>query len=144
MDNHWISDETKLQNFVNASDIHVPDTRLKEEIHMRKMELKHMAQYRMMCGEADLFTIQQEMNEQIKKIPDEIYREIKTELVLDQVIKENHITPDQDELKTEAERIARHKNISPSMMDKFFGKDYSLLIRDLQVKKAINLICGRS
>lgn len=141
MKNEQWMDSPLFIKYVDEAEIDVPENKVQDEIHMMQVELKHNAQYSVMCGENDMLTSVKEMDEAMQEIPQKAYHQVKTELVLDRVIRENNLMPSEEEVKTEAERISKEKNIPLEMMEKFFGKNYALLVRDLQVRMAAELIC---
>lgn len=135
-----IMDDPYLRQLVENCHIDVPEKDVVRESEMLEMELKHSAQYGMMRGEVDIVTIQGEMEERLREIPNLAYRIVKTEIVLERMIKQLDIRPSRDELEAEARAIGRRKDIPENMLRKFFGEDYGLLIKDLQIRKVLDIL----
>jgi trigger factor len=130
--------EDILEKFVLESDIAVPEARVDEAYEHLALEITHKIQYEsMMTGK---IYMPSDVGLTAENIREAAYKQVKTELVLEDVIRKENIELTQDEIEAEAKVIAERQQTTIDNMKRFFGEDLSMLKNDLLIKKAIDFI----
>jgi len=140
MNDNLFLEDPDLIKVADAYEIEIPAEKVEQEVHIMQLELKHRVQYGIMQGMVDTLTAHEELEEQMREIPARAYRMVKTEQVLDDLISKWEIMPSREELKAEAERISKDSNLPEHLTEKFWGEDYQLLVKDLQIRKVMEMI----
>ncbi|WP_160319122.1 hypothetical protein [Youngiibacter fragilis] len=128
--------DTVIEKYVQAQEVDVPEDMFEEELRLLLIEEAHRAQYSsFLTGEFRILTPEEksEAYEALKKIA---YLNIKTELVIKNIIEDQHIEVTKEELEEEAYGISLRQNVTLEQIKDFFGEDLSALRQDVLAKKA--------
>lgn len=138
------TEEAVLDALTDLYDINVPQSRVDNEVKAMTLELYQKLHYEALCSGIYNYHIQQDIQEQMDTIKTEAYRQVKLEIILQHIIKDEQLDISEEELAEEAAAIARRQNTSLDMMKDFLGSDFGMLKSDLLIRKAINLICSNA
>ncbi len=128
--------EDKWKQYVEAYDIKVPEANVENEISLIWMDLRHRMLYDSMAGLGPHLFPEMEMEEKNEEIRTAAVIEVKSELVMKELLGTLNITVSRDELEAEAEAMAKRQNTTIEMVKSFFGEDLSMLERDVKERKA--------
>lgn len=134
-------EEAVLEQLVERGEIAVPQSRVENEVNAMVCQLQQQLRYDALTTGTPHFFMQQEIDEQMESIRQEAYRQVKLELLLQQIITDEGLTVTENELRAEAAAMARRQGMPLERVMDFFGGDLSLLQGDLLVRKAIDLLC---
>lgn len=127
--------DTIIDQTAERFGIIVPQEKVENEATAMRMELQYRMQYRRLTSGnpyVDHEALQQELN----AIELEAYRQVKTQLVLERVVKEEDLSVTQQELEEEAQAIATRQNMSLDMVKDFLGESLEPIRKDLLLRKA--------
>ncbi|NLA96073.1 MAG: hypothetical protein GX838_04425 [Clostridiaceae bacterium] len=136
-----IDREDALRKFVEEYEIEVPASLVENEYDFIVLNTRHMMHYDSLSGGGHHPNLEAELSEQEEDMRVAAHYELKSELVLKAVIKEQEISVSRDELEQEALAMARRQNVTMEQIIMFFGEDLAMLERDIKQQKAINWIC---
>lgn len=128
--------DTVIEKYVQAQEIDVPEDMFDEELRLLLIEEAHRAQYSsFVTGEYRILTPEEksEAYEELKKIA---FQNVKTELVIKNIIEAQRFEVTKEELEEEAFGISERQNVTLEQIKDFFGEDLSALRRDVLAKKA--------
>jgi FKBP-type peptidyl-prolyl cis-trans isomerase (trigger factor) len=128
--------EELLEAFVEASDIEVPEDLVKAAEERISEELFHHKRYENMAR--GLLLMPDEIEELLAEVPDIARIEVKTQLVLDQIIEQQSFEVSFEELEAEAEALAERQEISVEAVREWLGEDLAALRSDILIRKAID------
>lgn len=134
-------EEAVLNKLADLNDIEVSQSKVDNEVNGKVLELYQKLRYDSLTTGNPHFFMHQEVEEQMEEIRAEAHRQVKTELLLKQIIAQEQFEVTQEELEAEAHAMAHRQQIPVERVFDFFGKDLSLLKSDLLIRKAIDLIC---
>jgi trigger factor len=128
----------QLETFVEASDIVVPEDMLAEAVERMTEEAFHQERYKYMAR-GRIFT-----PEDFAKLSDEIrhtaHMQVKTQLVLEDVIRQEALEVTRDELEDEAKALAERQQMTVAAVKDVLGADLVSLRDDVLIRKAIDFI----
>lgn len=134
-------EEAVINAIVACNKIEVPQSKVDNEVNGMVQELYQQLRYDSLSTGDPHFFIHEEVEAQMDSIRDEAYRQVKTELILKEIIKAERLKVTQEELEAEAYAMSQRQQIPVERIIDFFGKDLKLLENDLLVRKAIDLVC---
>ncbi len=129
---------------LEANDFDVPAETVAEEFQTILTEAKCRMRYQSMSYEINEDFLNYDWNEKEEEFRNEAYKTVKTEILLQGIISSEKIFAAESELLDEACRIAHRQNISLEMVIDFMGKELTPIKNDLQIRKAIDLICSNA
>lgn len=124
-----------IQIYANLFCLKADPDRILEEWERLCMEWACERKYESLVSGKIIFLTDEEkklLNKQMEKTAEE---NVLADMVLEEIGKK--VTVNVEELQQEAEKIAKRQNISLNEVYDFFGKDLSLLKKDLVAQKAI-------
>lgn len=136
-------DEEKLQQYIEAQCLTVPQDMIENELSLLVTELQCRRRYENLAGGGPLSYSQRELELKMAELRVEAVHSVKTRLVIQQVIKEQHIQVSSEELELEARAIAARKDMPIEMVRGFLGENFEMLETDLKERKAIEYICNQ-
>lgn len=136
-------DEEKLQQYIEAQCLTVPQDMIENELSLLVTELQCRRRYENLAGGGPLSYSQRELELKMAELRVEAVHSVKTRLVIQQVIKEQHIQVSSEELELEARAIAARKDMPIEMVRGFLGDNFEMLETDLKERKAIEYICNQ-
>lgn len=104
-------DEEKLQQYIEAQCLTVPQDMIENELSLLVTELQCRRRYENLAGGGPLSYSQRELELKMAELRVEAVHSVKTRLVIQQVIKEQHIQVSSEELELEARAIAARKDM---------------------------------
>jgi len=128
--------EAKFRKFIDQYDIAVPWDRVEKEMHLIQQDIIHRMHYEAMAGGKNHLFPMIELEEQKDEILRAAVFEVKSELVLKDLIAKHRFTATREELEMEAAAIAKRQNTTIQMIKKFFGEDLKMLESDVLKSKA--------
>lgn len=137
-------EEAVLRTIVERNEIEVPQSKVENEMNGMVQELYQKLRYDSLTTGTPHFFIHEEVEEQKESIREEAYRQVKTELILKEIIRLEQLSVTREELVAEAHAMAQRQQIPVERIFDFFGEDLSLLQGDLLIRKAISLICDKA
>lgn len=130
--------EELLEAFVEASNFEVPKDQLEETIAQLTTEILHRKRYEYMAV-GQIF-----MPEDIEQFTEEIrnlaYTQLKTQLVLEDIIEKEAFEVTVEELEEEAQALAERQQLTLEAVKDFLGEDMVSLRKDILIRKAIDFI----
>jgi FKBP-type peptidyl-prolyl cis-trans isomerase (trigger factor) len=127
-----------LEAFVEASEIAVPESRFEETVERMTLEVLHGKRYEYLAN-GKIF-----MPEDIEQFTEDIrslaYTQLKTQLVLEDIIEKEAFEVTRDELENEAKALAERQQMTVEAVREFLGEDLASLKDDILIKKAIDFI----
>lgn len=128
--------EKSLKDFMETTDIKVSAARIEEVAERMVAEsLYSKASEEMNAGN----TLSSEELENLETaLRDEAYEQAKTQLVLEELVKQQGFEVSEEEITAELEIIAKRLEMPLDMVRGFLGDDLKLLKTDILIKKAIN------
>jgi trigger factor len=127
-----------LEVFVEASDITVPEDLFEETVERMTLEVMHGKRYEYMAN-GKIF-----MPEDVEQFAEEIrslaYTQLKTQLVLEDIIKKEAFEVTTEELENEAKALAERQQMTIEAVRDFLGKELASLKDDILIRKAIDFI----
>lgn len=135
--------EQKWKQFVEDYDIEVPETKIENEMNWICTQMRHQMQYDMLTGKETHLVPEMELQQQEEEIRKQAVYEVKSELVMKEVMRIHNFSVTKEELESEAEAIAKRQNTTVEMIKGFFGEDLAMLERDILERKVLNWVCDR-
>lgn len=127
-----------LEAFVEASDIVVPEDLFEETVERMTLEVMHGKRYEYMA-QGKIF-----MPEDVEQFTEEIrnltYTQLKTQLVLENIIEKEAFEVTADELENEAKALAERQQMTIEAVKDFLGEELTSLKDDILIRKAIDFI----
>lgn len=130
--------EELLEAFVEASGIVVPEDLLEEAIEQMTVEVLHRKRYE--CMAAGRALTSEEIKQFAEKIPSMARNQIKTRLVLEDIIEKQAFEISREELEEEADALAERQHMTVEAVRDFLGEDLASLRDDILIRKAIDYI----
>ncbi len=135
-----------LKRFVLAYDIEVPAETVENELQAIKLDLRHRRHYEALSS-GDFLPYLSYLSDDLDKQEDELrelaFYEVKSELVIKEVIAELGFDASPEELEREAESIAKREQSTMELVRRFFGEDLAGLRDAVRRNKAIDWICAQ-
>jgi FKBP-type peptidyl-prolyl cis-trans isomerase (trigger factor) len=128
--------DTVIEKYVQAQEIDVPEDLFEEELRLLLIEEAHRAQYSsFVTGQYRILTPEEksEAYEELKKIA---FQNVKTQLVIKNIIEVERFDVTKEELEEEAIGISERQGVTLEQIKDFFGEELSALRRDILEKKA--------
>lgn len=132
--------EEAWRDYVEKYDLEVPQDQLEKEIRMIRTDLMHRMRYDTMSGGAIHSFPELELENQKEEIYAAALWEVKSELVMRDLIQTLDITVTKEELESEAKAMAQRQNTTVTEIKRFFGEDLSMLEWDIKKQKAMTLV----
>lgn len=132
--------EEAWRDYVEKYDLEVPQDQLEKEIRMIRTDLMHRMRYDTMSGGAIHPFPELELENQKEEIYAAALWEVKSELVMRDLIQTLDITVTKEELESEAKAMAQRQNTTVTEIKRFFGEDLSMLEWDIKKQKAMTLV----
>ncbi len=129
--------EQAWRNYVAAYIIDVPEEKVAAEEDLIRMDMVHRMRYAAMAGGEFHPFPQLEVEEQKDEIHAAAVFEVKSELVVKDIIAKQNFTVTPAELEAEAEAMAKRQNTTVDEIRRFFGEDLAMLAGDIRRNKAI-------
>lgn len=136
--------EDKWKAYVESYDVEVPEEKIENEMNLIWMDLRHQMQYDSMAGLGTHLFPQMELEEKKDEIRAAAVFEVKSELVMKNLLGTLNITVSREELEAEAEAMAKRQNTTIEMVKGFFGEDLSMLERDVKERKAMDWVLNQN
>ena len=127
--------DTIIDQTAERFGIIVPQEKVENEATAMRMELQYRMQYRRLTS-GNPYVDQEALQQELNAIELEAYRQVKTQLVLERVVKEEDLSVTQQELEEEAQAIATRQNMSLDMVKDFLGESLEPIRKDLLLRKA--------
>lgn len=121
--------------------LEVPQDAWDAQLDLLLLEKKQQMQYEMLTGTAIHLQPQAELAAQMDCLRAQAFVQAKEQLVLQAILREQSFTITPQELEEEAAAMAQRQHTTVESIRRFFGKDFSLLRRDLLQRKAIAWAC---
>lgn len=131
-------EDAGIEKYIDAQDIDVPQNLFEEELRLLLLEEAHRAQYGSFKTREFRILTSEEKSEAYEVLKKLAYRNVKTELVIKNVIETQGFEVTMEELKEEARGISERQGVTLDQIKDFFGEDLTALRFDIQVKKAEN------
>lgn len=129
-----------FDKILEVYDIQVPQSLVDDEVTRMLLELNYRMKYESMAsGNFPGFT-QEELADQVEQIKVDAFKQVKTRLVLKEIIKAENFEVSREELEEEAKAISLRQNVPIEMVRDFLGDDLETLKNDLLVRKAIEFV----
>lgn len=130
--------EELVEAFVEASEIAVPKEQVEEAIARTTIEVLHRKRYEYMA-KGRVFRPEDvgQFSEEIKNIA---WMQVKTRLVLEDIIEKEGFEVSSDELEEEAKALAKRQQMTIEAVKGFLGEDMASLKDDILIRKAIDYI----
>lgn len=128
--------DTVIEKYVQAQEIDVPEDLFEEELRLLLIEEAHRAQYSsFVTGQYRILTPEEksEAYEELKKIA---FQNIKTQIVIKNIIEAERFDVTKEELEEEAIGISERQGVTLEQIKDFFGEELSALRHDILEKKA--------
>lgn len=125
---------------MELNEIDVPQEKVDNEINAIVSQLHSELRYDALMNGTPHFFVPQEIDEQMDDIRASALRTVKLDMILKQIITLEQLTISREELEAEAEAISRRQNIPLERIYSFLGEDLNMLTRDLQERKAVELV----
>ena len=135
--------EQKWQQFVEDYDIGVPEAKIENEMNLICMQMRQQMQYDMLTGKETHLIPEIELQQQKEEIRKQAIFEVKSQLVMKEVLNMHSFSVTKEELESEAEAIAKRQNTTVEMIKGFFGEDLAMLERDLLERKVLDWVYDR-
>ena len=132
--------EEAWRDYVEKYDLEVPQDQLEKEMRMIRTDLMHRMRYDTMSGGAIHPFPELELENQKEEIYAAALWEVKSELVMRDLIQTLDITVTKEELESEAKAMAQRQNTTVTEIKRFFGEDLSMLEWDIKKQKAMTLV----
>lgn len=132
--------EEIFRQYVDEYDIDVPEEKIQNEYDYIVLDLKHRMQYDTLTTGNRHLDVRGELEAQKDEIRKAAVFEVKSGLVLKQVLKEQDFPVTEEELQSEAQSMIEKEHTTMDMVKRFFGEDLSGLKPDIQRRKAIDWI----
>ena len=126
--------------YVKDFEIEVPEERVEEELDLIIMDMKHRMQYAALTGEGYHPFPQMEIERQQEELRAAAYTEVKSELVMQQLLREYDFSVTREELEVEGAALAERQGTTIEQVKSFLGPDLALLERDLREAKAMDWV----
>ncbi len=130
--------EYQWKRFVRNYNIEVPQDKVEQEIYLIRMDLRHRMQYDTLTTGTMHFFPDEELDEQMDDIRDAALFEVKSTLVMKDILKMQDFPVTREELEAEAEAMAKRQNTTVELIKGFFGEDLTMLERDVRERKAMD------
>lgn len=128
--------DTVIEKYVQAQEIDVPEDLFEEELRLLLIEEAHKAQYSsFVTGQYRILTPEEKSAayEELKIIA---FQNVKTQLVIKNIIEAERFDVTKEELEEEAIGISERQGVTLEQIKDFFGEELSALRRDILEKKA--------
>ncbi len=135
--------EDTWKAYVKHCEMEVPQDRLEEEIHFIRVDLMHRMRYDTLSGGQIHPFPELELEQQKEDIYAAALFEVKSELVMRELMNRLDVTMTQEELEAEAAAMAQRQNTTVAEIKRFFGEDLAMLERDVKQKKVIDWVCSQ-
>ncbi|GHU66060.1 hypothetical protein AGMMS49983_14940 [Clostridia bacterium] len=132
--------EDIFEKFIEESGIAVPKDRVDAAYDQLALEITHASHYESMMSGTILMP--DDMPFSVEDIRETARKQVKTELVLEEVIRKENFEVTAEELEAEAKAMAERQQTTVEDVKRFFGEDLSLLKKDILLRKAIGFITG--
>lgn len=132
--------EALLNIAVDQSDIDLPISEVEHEYAVMVQAAKQSVRYEYMAKGIPFYQYPDSLYEELEVFRKQAYRSVKTDRLLQGIIREEHLEVSKEELETEGAASAERLDVTEEMARMFYGDDYGLLKRDLLRRKAIDLI----
>lgn len=133
-----------LRQLADFYDVPVLPEKLEAEVAMRKMVLMQNIRYEgLRTGRYNMFA-REEIEARTDAITEEARRDIKTEMLLTDIIKKEKLDVTGEELEAEASAVAARQNMPVEMVKDFMGSDLEMLRKDILVRKAVDFLCAHA
>jgi len=134
------SNETLFEEFVRAYDIEVPADKVEAEYEYILLDMRHRAQYDTLATGNVHYDLASELADQEEELRDLALLEVKSDLVIKDIIQKQNITATPEELQAAGHAMAERDHSSLEMVQRFFGEDCSGLESDVKRQKAMDWI----
>ncbi|MCC8150698.1 MAG: hypothetical protein LIO96_04380 [Lachnospiraceae bacterium] len=138
------SREDIWRDFVEHYEIEVPQDAVEREEQFIATDIRHRMQYDAMSGGGLHLNPRGEIVRQQEEIHKVAVFEVKSELVMKEILRAQQFTVTREELEAEAAELAKRQNSSIEMIRNFFGDDLALLERDVKERKAVDWVCAHA
>jgi len=128
--------EEKFRKFVDQYDIAVPQDRVEQELYLIRQDIMHRMRYEAMAGGRNYPFPAMELEKQKNELLQAAVFEVKSELVLKDLIAKHGFTATREELEAEAAAMAERQNTTIEIIKQFFGEDLKMLESDVLKNKA--------
>lgn len=135
--------DAALRKAVELAPFSAPEEAVEEEHKMLLAEFRHRLTYDSMATGKPLYAYEG-LEEQMEGLKDEAVFQVKSRLVLADVIRRQGLAISQEELEAEGEAIAQRQNVSLAEVRSFLGADLSMVRSDLLERKAMDFICDHA
>lgn len=134
-----IMNDKALVKLVEESGLVPPQDRVEAEVRIMVAELN---QEMKLGRDRQLFTdiMVNGIDSYVEEFRETATRMVKTEMVLDEIIKRENFPVSREELETEAQAMAKRLDMSMDVVRSFLGEDMGSLKKDLQIRKAMEYI----
>lgn len=132
--------DAALEAAVDRSGLSAPQHLVDNEFDRLLAGLQHRLHYEALAAGSANFFIQKELEESAERLQEQAVRQVKTDLLLKGVIRQEKLEASEEELEAEARRIAREQEMPLELVKEFLGGDLSMIRSDLLVRKAQDFI----
>ena len=129
-----------LEELMKRVDFDLPESMYENEVRQLATGLFQQVRYDAMAQGKILDTVGPQAEEYIRQAQEAAVWEIKRDILIDALLKAVPVEVTGKDLQAEGEAIAQRQNTTLDEVRNLFGKDLSLLHRDLQVRKVLKLL----
>lgn len=137
-----MTQEQQWKAYVDKYPIEVPEELVEQEMHLIYLDLRHRMQYEMLTGDGFYPFPDMVLQEQETEIREAAVFEVKSSLVMKQLLTQREFPVSREELEAEAEAMARRQNTTVAQIKDFLGEDLSMLERDIRERKVLDWALG--
>ena len=135
--------DAALRRAVELAPFDVPEEAVESEYRLLLADFRQRLTYDSMATGRPVYTYE-ELEERMAGLRDEALFQVKAQMVLTDIIRQEGLTVSSEELEEEGRAIAQRQGVPLEEVKNFLGADLSLVKTDLLERKAMDLIVERA
>ena len=135
--------DAALRRAVELAPLDVPEEAVESEYRLLLADFRQRLTYDSMATGRPVYTYEG-LEERMAGLRDEALFQVKAQMVLTDIIRQEGLTVSSEELEEEGRAIAQRQGVPLEEVKNFLGADLSLVKTDLLERKAMDLIIERA
>lgn len=135
--------DAALRRAVELAPLDVPEEAVESEYRLLLADFRQRLTYDSMATGRPVYTYEG-LEERMAGLRDEALFQVKAQMVLTDIIRQEGLTVSSEELEEEGRAIAQRQGVPLEEVKNFLGADLSLVKTDLLERKAMDLIVERA
>ena len=135
--------DAALRRAVELAPLDVPEEAVESEYRLLLADFRQRLTYDSMATGRPVYTYEG-LEDRMAELRDEALFQVKAQMVLTDIIRQEGLTVSSEELEEEGRAIAQRQGVPLEEVKNFLGADLSLVKTDLLERKAMDLIVERA